>query len=211
MSVIYKNLRSESTKEAYEYFDQNIRSLPKNSIGEIELSSTDTHNTELDAFRHAYTSGRFTQRYSEEIADILGRMNELLGGNPDAEKNMDLWNNEVGRKCGKKTKSKQELASQLKKALERGELIITPADSRKFKGNISQYLPNSERPLVVIDESKTGRNQRFVDILTGRIMTLEKITQEIHNGDYAGYYLSNSGQILAPASKPDKTTVNNLG
>ena len=211
MSVIYKNLRSESTKEEYEYFDQNIRSLPKNSIGEIELSSTDTHNTELDAFRHAYTSGRFTQRYSEEIADILGRMNELLGGNPDAEKNMDLWNNEVGRKCGKKTKSKQELASQLKKALERGELIITPADSRKFKGNISQYLPNSERPLVVIDESKTGRNQRFVDILTGRIMTLEKITQEIHNGDYAGYYLSNSGQILAPASKPDKTTVNNLG
>ena len=184
MSVIYKNLRSESTKEAYEYFDQNIRSLPKNSIGEIELSSTDTHNTELDAFRHAYTSGRFTQRYSEEIADILGRMNELLGGNPDAEKNMDLWNNEH---------------------------IITPADSRKFKGNISQYLPNSERPLVVIDESKTGRNQRFVDILTGRIMTLEKITQEIHNGDYAGYYLSNSGQILAPASKPDKTTVNNLG
>ena len=49
---------------------------------------------------------------------------------------MDLWNNEVGRKYGKKTKSRKDLFKRLMKALKKDELIIHPDnDKRKYLGN----------------------------------------------------------------------------
>ena len=36
------------------------------------------HN-DVDAFRHAYVSGVFTQEYGENAAEVFGRLNEFLG------------------------------------------------------------------------------------------------------------------------------------
>lgn len=65
---------------------------------------------EIDAFRHAYTSAKMKEVYGDNAADIAGIANELgrdktaklaslgIKGNPDNEWEMDLFNNEVGRR-----------------------------------------------------------------------------------------------------------------
>jgi hypothetical protein len=71
-------------------------------------------------------------------------------------KNMDLWNNSVGRKYGKKTKSRLKLFKLLIKALKRGELIISPdEDPRKFTGKVFD-LNSLKDKVIVIKESKKG-------------------------------------------------------
>ena len=51
----------------------------------------------LDVFTHTYTSARITQTTGEGFAHLLGDLNELRGGNTAALKNMDFWNNRLGR------------------------------------------------------------------------------------------------------------------
>ncbi len=100
-------IKDEAQAEAYEYFDNHIRKLPKAPDGKIDGAAPGFQDNDVDAFRHAYVSGVFTQAYSESAADIFGRLNEFFlpdlysnSRNPRAL-NMDLWNNSVGRKCGR--------------------------------------------------------------------------------------------------------------
>lgn len=92
-------VKEEATSEGYDFFDKNIRHLPKNAAGKIDPTQTGFYDNDVDAFRHAYVSGVFTQEYSRTAADIFGRMNEWdpvdmysNSINPGSE-NMDLWNN----------------------------------------------------------------------------------------------------------------------
>jgi hypothetical protein len=52
----------EARVEAYEYFDRHIRRLPKKSDGKIISRGPELDDNDVDAFRHAYVSGVFTQR-----------------------------------------------------------------------------------------------------------------------------------------------------
>ncbi len=54
-------LRDEAEAEAYQYFDENIRELPKNPDGTINTSAPGFHDNDVDAFRHA-TSAEFSPR-----------------------------------------------------------------------------------------------------------------------------------------------------
>ena len=103
-----KDLSNTSEEESYQYFDQHIRSLPKRTDGTIDTANSIFADSDVDAFRHAYVSGVFTQEFGEKTANRLGALNEYLPfslysnkNNPKAL-NMDLWNNHVGREYGKK-------------------------------------------------------------------------------------------------------------
>ena len=154
MSNFY-TLKSEAEKESYEYFDKNIRNLIKNKSGEVDNTASGLVDNDVDAFRHAYVSGRYTQEYGEAAAKVAGDLQELFPGgssnpqNSDLAKNMDYWNNEVGRKYGKKAKSRQELAELLQKALENGELIISLDDPRKFGGETSLKIDSNNTVLEI--------------------------------------------------------------
>ena len=131
-------LKAEARKEAYKLIDKLLRKLPKNADGSINEFVEGLDDNDVDALRHAYVSGVFTQEYSETASDIFGRLNETfpVGGisssNSKNSTNMDLWNNAVGRKYGKKAKTRKELFKNLLKALKIGELIIDPdTDTRK--------------------------------------------------------------------------------
>lgn len=108
-------LKNEAETEGYEYFDKNIRALPKNTAGKIDPSQSGFQDNDVDAFRHAYVSGVFTQEYSESTADTFGRLNEwspfdvYSNSTHPGSKNMDLWNNAIGRKYGAKTKDRKDL------------------------------------------------------------------------------------------------------
>tara|TARA_Y100001935_G_C17248666_1_gene479756 strand:+ start:328 stop:975 length:648 start_codon:yes stop_codon:yes gene_type:complete len=215
MSNIF-SLKREAEKAAYKYFDKNIRPLKKNENGEVDNTAPGLVDNDVDAFRHAYVSGRYVQEYNEVVAKILGDAQEVFPGgssnpqNSDAAKNMDKWNNDIGRKYGKKAKSREELAELLKKALENGELIISLDDSRKFGVDISyQYDPN--RPVIVLKENKTGRNELFCDLSNGDIFDRESFVTAIGNGEYPGYTVASIDGLATPMSKPDGVASNNLG
>lgn len=209
-------VRDESENEGYKYFDKNIRSLPKGSDGEIDPSQGSFHDNDVDAFRHAYVSGVFTQEYGENAADIFGRMNEYLPSNiysnskhPGAG-NMDLWNNAVGRKYGLKTKDRKSLLKSIHKAMKDGELILSPKDSRKYEG-ASHDPVNQSKPVIVLKEDERGRNEIFFDLEKKVILTAVEFVAQIEAGQYPNYTVKMVHGIATPVSNPDSRKTNNLG
>ena len=65
-------LKEEAQREAYAYFDLYIRKLPKRKSGVINELAPGLEDNDVDAFRHAYVSGVFTQEYGEKAANFFG-------------------------------------------------------------------------------------------------------------------------------------------
>lgn len=67
-----------------------------------------------------------------------------------------------------------------------------------------------KRSVRVTKESKTGRNERFTDNLTGRNMSRTEFIKAINHGTYDDYHTRNIGGKITPVSNPDKSKRNNL-
>lgn len=193
--------KKEAESESYQYFNNDIRKIDPDKDG---------HNDEVDAFRHAYVSGVFAMKYGTYISKKLGDHHEEANPNPESERNMDEWNNNVGRHYGSKAKNRNVLADMLKIALERGELIIDLADPRKYSDVLDQNF-DEEKPIVVLQEDENGRNQIFFDLLEGILMDSITFVSLIESGEYSGYEVATINSIATPKSKPDFTSGNNLG
>ena len=213
MFKIY-TLKDDSKLEIYELIDKKIRKLPRNEDGSFNEFSNGFQDNDVDALRHAYVSGVYTMEYSEDLAEKLGRLQEFVfsdssSAHPDAE-NMDLWNNSVGRKYGKKAKSRDELFEFLIKALKNNELIIDPDDDRKYKGD--SFIKRVPKSMVIkIQENKTGANILFYDFNKKIVMTKDEFLIEIKNGNYSSYSYKVVDGVEIPISKRDRFKFNNLG
>lgn len=209
------SLKNEACLEAYEYFDKNIRSLPKNANGKFDTESGLFVDNDIDAFRHAYVSGRFTHEYGKNVAELFGDLNEVINfgsttADSDKAKNMDLWNNAVGRKHGAKTKKRETLLKALHKALKSGEMIIDLKDERIYQPSRSHNIkPN--KSVVVLKQSKTGRNEEFYDLVLHKNMTRFQFVSAIEQKEYPGYRVIRSHGVSTPMSLADGMTRNNLG
>lgn len=210
-------LKSEAKKEVYKLIDKHLRKLPKNQDGTINEFAEGFDDNDVDALRHAYVSGVFTQEYGELAADIFGRLNEYFPGesissaNAENSTNMDLWNNNVGQKYGKKTKSRKDLFKVLMKALKKGELIVDPnSDKRKYLG-ASEIKGDTSRMVIVLDEDKNGKNRIFYDLNKKLVMKKNEFVTFIKHGDYPNYELRVIGGNEIPVSKKDPLSTNNLG
>lgn len=65
--------------------------------------------------------------------------------------------------------------------------------------------------ITVLNESKTGRNERFRDNVSGVEMTRNQFVKEIEKGNYDNYHIRIINDIKTPVSNPDKSENNNLG
>ncbi len=212
----FQILFEEARIEAYEYFDRSIRRLPRGRDGKIKTVGVGLDDNDVDAFRHSYVSGVFTQRYDEKTAEVLGLLNEydpfgMLSNAPNPKsRNMDLWNNRVGRKYGRKTRGRKTLLKLIHQALKQGELIIDLNDSREFAG--SRNPPKRmTKPIVSLLKSKSGRNAVYFDLLKRVVLSREELVAQIYAGDYPGYSVKIIGGIETPVSKRDGRAVNNIG
>lgn len=209
-------LKDEARDECYEYFDKNIRELKKDSNGKVDPAADGLQNNDVDAFRHVYVSGVMTQEYSESTADILGQLNEYhpfdlySNSNDPRSLNMDLWNNAVGRKYGKKAKTGEELLKMIHEALKNGELITDLSDTRKYLGD-THDPSNKSKPVIVLEESEKGRNEVFFDLITKEAFSRDEFIAKIESGIYKGYTVKNIKGVPTPVSLPDKRDTNNLG
>ena len=205
----------EARAEAYQYFDKNIRSLPKNIDGNVNPKAHGLVDNDVDAFRHAYVSGVFTIVYNETTADLLGRANEYFPRtwSPNLENsksmNMDFWNNSIGRNYGKKAKDRKELLKLIHKALNEGELIIDLKDNRKYEGKTSNTI-NKSKPVIVLKEDENGRNIIFFDMVKNIVFTREEFVTAIKSGNYPSYTIKDIKGLPTPVSKPDGRKTNNL-
>ncbi|MBT4791877.1 MAG: hypothetical protein HON90_09925 [Halobacteriovoraceae bacterium] len=207
-------LKEEAKNEAYEFIHKYLRKLPRNDDGSFNEFASGFNDNDVDALRHAYVSGVYTMEYSDDTAEKLGRLQELVfadssSTHPQSE-NMDLWNNSVGRKYGKKAKTREELFKLLHEALKNGELIENPNDLRKYKGE--KFLKRIPKSLVIkIEESKSGENILFYDINTKKIMSKEEFLAAIKFDKYPNYSFKTVDGVEVPISKRDRFKFNNLG
>lgn len=207
-------LMKESRLEVYQFIDKHYKTMPKKEDGSIDQYARGLANNDIDALRHSYVSGVYTMEYGKLTADMLGRLNELrhfnFGGKVDPSENMDLWNNAVGREYGEKAKNRKELFDLLLKALENGELIIDPKDSRKYNGDKSiKRVPKDF--VIKIKENKTGANIEFLDVHRELILSKDDFLKAIKAGEYPNYSYKTVDGIEIPISKRDRFKFNNLG
>ena len=210
------DLKATCENESYEFADRFIRKLPRKNDGSFDLSSGEFYDNDIDAIRHAYTSGIFTQEYGEKVTEILGDMNELVpfGGNSSSNspnsRNMDLWNNRIGRKLGLKTSGKLKLFKLILKALKNGELIIDPENDPRIN-EVSSSKINIKNKVFVVKESKKGKNLSYFDFEKSVILSRGEFISEIKTGKYPFYEIRIVKGDETPVSKKDKNIPNNLG
>jgi len=210
---------NDATEKAYKYYKNNIKDITYFFDEKINkwIVNNAGYNDDVDAFRHAFVSGLYTFEINKDVANLLGQANELKGrlhNQPKEQRNMDLWNNEVGRKYGTQTTSLDNLGDLLKAALLNGELITTidqEKDSREYKYIEIPVPIDPNKPVIVLKENETGRNEEFFDLLKGAFMTREEFVLEIQSNNYPGYQIQDLNKIPAPVSKPDGNPDNNLG
>lgn len=65
--------------------------------------------------------------------------------------------------------------------------------------------------LKVIDENETGRNLRFLNMITGQELSLIETVGEIKSGRLPGHEICMINGIETPRSKADGSEANNLG
>jgi hypothetical protein len=156
------DLQYEARDELYTMLDKNYKKMPKDKDGKIDPTAYGLVDNDIDALRHSYVSAVYVIEYGEDTAELLGRrLREYFTISPNElnSLNMDLWNNSVGRKYGKKFQRGEELFDALLKALKSGELIIDPKDPRKYRGEASiKRVPKDF--VIKIRETNTvcGRN-----------------------------------------------------
>jgi len=64
--------------------------------------------------------------------------------------------------------------------------------------------------VIVLVESKTGRNELFFDTVKREVLTADGFVARIQAGEYAGYTVKEIKGVLTPVSNPDGRRTNNL-
>ena len=131
-----------------------------------ENSTIKGWNDEIDAFRHTYMQAYIAANQNEKIAKIIGDVYEKFGDYTESqtakERNMDLWNNEIGRQIGieiineishfkditTQKMFEDMIAEKIYQKMRNGELITDPNDKRRHedlkKGNPTGGASNIE-------------------------------------------------------------------
>lgn len=68
----------------------------------------------------------------------------------------------------------------------------------------------ANKRIKVIQESDSGRNQKFHDNRTGENMSRSQFVKKIEQDQYPNYHVRKINNVKTPVSNPDNTEGNNL-
>ena len=106
-----------------------------------------TWNNEADAFKHAYMQAILSIDHGKVFSASAGYQHEIFGKETvRGERNMDLWNNAIGREIAEDIKKvwgkdldnlpqeyvEDMIAQRVVIKMKQGELITNPSDKRSF-------------------------------------------------------------------------------
>ena len=185
-----------------------------------DYSNSNTHNNEADAFKHAYMSWLLAWHAGDKKAKELGDMHEDETPNaPIGERNMDLWNNEIGREIAYEMKNNygdsagmlgtewaSDIASQkIWEKMQQGELITNPfTDRRKFENMELERLTENDRiysdgEFRNFDEKvKALYHEKYMDYVINNhweIPSVENLDKRVQSGEliYVDNYTRSDG------------------
>ena len=134
-------------------------------------------NNEADAFKHTFLGADLSLRYNNTLSILLGYFHEYqTPNNPPGEKNMDLWNNQQGRRIADQIKkeygqefyklpeSKQDdiIADKVMQKMRKGELITHPSDKRKYK-DVMGFASNIDNFNLTTYKDNNGNEYTYLD------------------------------------------------
>ena len=134
-------------------------------------------NNEADAFKHTFGSALLALDKDNLRSRIIGFLHELeTPNNPPGEKNMDLWNNQQGRRIAdqirkeygkefyKLPESMQDdiIADKVMQKMKKGELITHPSDKRKYK-DVMGFAANIDNFNLTTYKDNNGNEYTYLD------------------------------------------------
>lgn len=144
---------------------------------QIGKGSHDTWNNEADAFKHTFMQADLALKMTTGLSKLAGDYHEKQAlNNPPGEKNMDLWNNQQGRRIADQIKkeygsnfyklpeSKQDdiIAEKVMQKMRKGELITNPSDKRKYK-DITGFSANIDNINLKTTQDNNGNKYVYLD------------------------------------------------
>jgi len=92
-------------------------------------------------------------------------------------------------------------------------LILKDELNERLNSFIQKLLGDIDlsKPILVLEESTTGRNELFIDQSTGQVFDRETLVLSIESGKFPSYKVASIGGISTPMSKADGVSSNNLG
>ena len=168
-----------------------------------------THNNEADAFKHAFMSAYLSIVNGKSYSKSAGDWHEYIDGfyGSLGERNMDLWNNSIGREIADKIKrqlgsnydkySLQEkldfVSDEIIDRMRNDELITNPNDKRQFKNMFYERLQDKDRifhqdEFWDMDEQSRHRYSEhytnYKNKLQGKLPTKTELNLGVIKGDY---------------------------
>lgn len=198
---ITRDIKKAIEQDAYRYYEQHSgQALARREDGSFRSQG---HNDALDAFRHAYTSGRVTQLAMGQqwVARRFGDDAEIGPAHPNdpAEHRMDLWNNEAGRRLGDETSGKDELARKVFQAMEQGQLVTSIGDARLR----SVYPDDARLALPAGHPQRELVDARDVDRMNADIVRLQRQAGQRFPDDHADNRYFDALRQQLPATVSD--------
>lgn len=160
------------------------------------------HNDETDAFRHSMMMAFYTMKYGDFAAHKIGDYHEDEGearGQDPREKNMDLWNNAIGRQTAKEIKKEMKgkekfftdeqmldiIAVSLRDKIKNKELITDINDKRDFETSPLNGRIFTRENIHNMTPEEYRTNEKLIDneLKNQRVMSDAEAQKAVASGD----------------------------
>ena len=184
----YKKLYETLNNEEKEYILKKAMEYQK--ILNIENEGGGWNDT-TDGFRHAWGSAYLALKYNDLISNAATSAYEFMEHSyqPQEEKEMDIWNNKIGREIAKELNKEYKdidktfnwqsiedlIAVKALKKTENNELMTSTADLKK--GNLLQGYVEYNEPLSLKDRLTLAREDKLARYTQRLAESPEKIAQ----------------------------------
>ena len=184
----YKKLYETLNNEEKEYILKKAMEYQK--ILNIENEGGGWNDT-TDGFRHAWGSAYLALKYNDLISNAATSAYEFMEHSyqPQEEKEMDIWNNKIGREIAKELSKEYKdidktftwqsiedlIAVKALEKIENNELMTSTADLKK--GNLLQGYVEYNEPLSLKDRLTLAREDKLARYTQRLAESPEKIAQ----------------------------------
>ena len=173
---------------------------------------------EIDAFRHAFMQAYITANSGAGSAKFLGDAYEKIGDimhtQPSGERNMDLWNNAVGREIGEEVKNETShfqhlttqkmfedmIADKIYNRIKSGDIITSPKDLRDFESSPYNGRIYTREEIGTMSLEEYAINKKLIDkaLSKGDVMSEHDVKNAVQSGGAVyvkGYKRSDGTQV----------------
>ena len=187
----YDNLFDKLSNEEKKYILE--KALEYKELLNLEAGNSGW-NDSTDSFRHSWGSGYLSLKYNDLLSNVATSAYEFLEpSQPKKEKEMDLWNNRVGREIAKNINDEYPdiekninwssiedlLAKKTVEKMDNNELITSTNDARLSDGKktLEGYVEYN-KPISLKERLQKAREEQFASYTKKLAESPEKVSEQ---------------------------------